>query len=104
MDLVFVCWCFITEMALIVKDSESSTCNRMHKDPCRSVYMYFHALSLASEVMVTQVSVFRLAVFELLVIVMVFHVDDPSLSCTIRIPRNVIAISLIKHHCDIMFE
>lgn len=70
--------------------------------------MYFHAenvaLSLASEVMVTQVSVFRLAEFKLPVIVMVFHVDDPSLSCTIRIPRNVIAISLIKHHCDIMFE
>lgn len=50
----------------------------IHVDPCG---VYFHAdkvsLLLRSDAMVTQASVSRLAVIQLPVIVMVFHMDDP---------------------------
>ncbi|KAI7886697.1 hypothetical protein K492DRAFT_233430 [Lichtheimia hyalospora FSU 10163] len=52
---------------------------------CKNDVLYF---TPRNDGMVTQISVSRLAVIELPVIVMVFHMDDPSLSCTIRIPRK----------------
>lgn len=103
--------CDSANMAMLAKDNGSGTCNGMNMDPCRSVLVYFHAdkvslLLRSSDAMVTQISVSRLAVIELPVIVMVFHMDDPfALSCTIRIPRKIsLSIFQVKRHCGALFS